>query len=457
MKTTNLKKSRDCGRIVDMTQGNPMPLILSFALPLFIGNLLQQVYSIVDTMVVGYNYGDQAIAAIGATSSIYVLMIYFASGMNNGFAILVTQRFGAHDQSALKKAIAATLILNALVALTVTVVSLVFMKPFMHFLNTPADIFEQAYVYISIVCGGISTTICYNMFSGILRSVGNSRTPLVYLIVASILNVILDIILVVGFDMGIAGTALATVFAQGVAGVGSGVHLFRWYKNILPGWEDYRLQGKLLLEMLSSGFAMALMICVVSIGSVIMQRAVNLLDVDVIAANTASRRIIDMLMQPLASIATASSTFAGQNWGARQFERIQSTLRRVMGLEVQICMVFGVLIWLFGAPLVQFTTGTADAEVISNSVLSLRIHFTFYPFLGVLLCLRTSMQAMGYKTVPVMTSTLELVMKILGAVWLIPRFGFIGTSYTVSATWVICTTLLVAVYLGQRKIIFKEI
>ena len=244
--------------IVDMTRGNPMPLILSFAIPLFIGNILQQVYSMVDTMVVGYNFGEQAIAAIGATSSIYVLMIYFSSGMNNGFAIIVTQRFGAHDNSALKKSIAATLELNAVIAVAVTILSLVFMKPFMHFLNTPADIFDQAYIYISIVCGGISTTICYNMFSGILRSLGNSRTPLVHLIVASSLNIVLDLVFVISFDMGIAGTALATVLAQGVAGWLSGRYLFRNYKDLLPGREDYQIGLKLMLEMLASGFAMVL-------------------------------------------------------------------------------------------------------------------------------------------------------------------------------------------------------
>lgn len=442
--------------IVDMTRGNPMPLILSFAIPLFIGNILQQVYSMVDTMVVGYNFGEQAIAAIGATSSIYVLMIYFSSGMNNGFAIIVTQRFGAHDNSALKKSIAATLELNAVIAIAVTILSLVFMKPFMHFLNTPADIFDQAYIYISIVCGGISTTICYNMFSGILRSLGNSRTPLVHLIVASSLNIVLDLVFVISFDMGIAGTALATVLAQGVAGWLSGRYLFRNYKDLLPGREDYQIGLKLMLEMLASGFAMALMVCVVSIGSVAMQRAVNKLEVEVIAANTASRRIIDMFMQPLASIATASSTFTGQNWGAKQFERIRTTLRKVMLLEVVICVVFCAAIWLFGDRLVVFTTGSSEGAMVSNAVLSLRIHFALYPFLGILLCLRTSMQAMGRKTVPIMISVLELIMKILGAAWLIPRFGFVGTAYTVSSTWVICSTLLVVLYIRQRKKIFNQ-
>ena len=316
-------------RVMDMTQGNPVKLILAFAVPLFIGNIFQQIYSMVDTAVAGYCLGDGAIAAIGATSSLYALLIDFASGLNSGCAIVVTQRFGAHDEKKLKSAIAGMIELDAGITLALTVLSLAFLRPLMRFMNTPDSIFEQAYQYIAVICAGMIATIAYNLFSSILRAFGNSRTSLYFLIISSVLNMGMDLLFVAVLGLGVAGAALATVIAESVSALLCGIYVFRHYSAFLPGKADFRVSGSLLGELFSNGIAMALMYCVVDLGSVIFQRANNHLGETIISAHTASRRIIGIMMQPLATISTAFSTFVGQNWGARKPERIRTALRQV--------------------------------------------------------------------------------------------------------------------------------
>ena len=442
-------------RVMDMTQGSPAKLILAFAVPLFIGNVFQQIYSMVDTAVAGYCLGDSAIAAIGATSSLYALLIDFAAGLNSGCAIIVTQRFGAQDTAKLKASIAGMILLDATVTFVLTVLSLAFLRPLMHFLNTPESIFEQAYQYIAVICAGMLATIAYNLFSSILRAFGNSRNSLYFLIISSLLNMGMDLLLVAGLHSGIAGAALATVIAESTSALLCGLYVFRHYKALLPGKADFRVSRSLLLELLSNGIAMALMYCVVDLGSVIFQRANNHLGQTIISAHTASRRLIGIMMQPLATISTASSTFVGQNWGAKKTARIRTALRQVIGLEIAWSLVGCMLIYAFGGMLVQRTTGTSDSEVVRNAVMSLRWHLSFFPALGCLLVLRTAMQAMGKKTAPILSSCIELGMKLLSAAFLIPQLGFLGTCITEPVTWTLMLLFLVTAYLAERKQLYQ--
>lgn len=448
MNSTYVKKPM---RVMDMTQGNPVKLILAFAIPLLIGNIFQQVYSMVDTMVAGYNLGDHAIAAIGATSSLYGLIIDFASGLNSGYTIVVTQRFGAHDKKKLKESIAGMIELDAAVTVVLTVLSLVFLRPLMRFMNTPAVIFGQAYSYIAVICAGMAATIAYNMFAGILRAFGNSRTSLSFLIISSLINMGMDLLFIVVLHMGVAGAALATVIAQTVSAVLCGVYVYRHYRDVLPGKGDFYVSFDLIAELFSNGIAMALMYCVVDLGSVFFQRANNALDETIISAHTASRRIIGIMMQPLATVSTASSTFIGQNWGAKKPERIRMALRQVLGMEIAWSLFGCAVIYAFGGFLVRFTTGTSDAKVAENAVMSLRCHLAFFPALGCLLVLRTALQAMGKKMVPVLSSCIELGMKLLSAAFLIPRLGFIGTSITEPITWTLMLLFLAAAYMALQK------
>ena len=444
-------------RVTDMTRGSPAKLILLFAVPLFIGNIFQQVYSMVDTMVAGYTLGDSAIAAIGASSSLYALLLNFAVGLNSGCAIVVTQRFGAHDHKKLRAAIAGMIWLDAAVTLLLTLLSLLFLRPLMQFMNTPEAILEQAYSYISVVCAGMAATIAYNLFSGILRAFGNSSTSLYFLILSSLLNIGLDLLFVAGLNMGVAGAALATVIAQAVSAVLCGVYIFRHYAGLLPGKEDFRVPSGLIRELFTTGAAMALMFCVVDIGSVIFQRANNDLGETMISAHTAARRLFGIMVQPLLTLATASSTFVGQNWGAGRPDRIRAGLRRVMGIELGWSAFVIAVTYAFGGGLVSVTTGTSDPEILRNAVMSLRWHLSFFPALGCLLVLRTAMQSMGQKTAPILSSCIELGMKLLSAVFLIPRLGFFGTCITEPLTWVLMLLFLASAYFASRKRLYTPV
>jgi len=440
-----------------MTEGNPLRLILAFAVPLFIGNIFQQVYSMVDTMVVGYHLGDSAIAAIGATSSLYSLVINFAGGMNNGFGIIVTQRFGAHNKEEMKRSIAGMMVLDATVVLILTALAQIFLKPLMGFMNTPEAIFRQSHIYISIIYGGMIATMGYNLFSAILRAMGNSRSPLYFLILSSVLNIVLDVLFVMVFDFGIGGAAAATVLAQTVSAVSCGIYVFRNYREYLPQRADFRMNRTTLSALFSMGISMALMSSLVDGGSVIFQRANNVLGETYITAYTASRRILIIMLQPQATIAVAASTFVGQNWGARKADRIRTGLRQSLLLELGWSLFGTVLIWSLGGLLIRFTTGTSNPEIIEKAVQSLRIHFAMFPFLGVLFCIRNVLQAMGQKLVPVLSSAIELSMKILSASVLIPTFGFLGTCVTEPVTWVLMVIFLASVFLSNRKQLFSSL
>ena len=432
--------------IMDMTMGVPLKQILLFALPLFIGNIFQQIYSMVDTMIAGYTLGDQAIAAIGATSSLYGLLIDFASGLNSGCAIVVTQNFGAHNTKKLQKSIAGMIELDGIITCLLTISALIFLRPLMRFMNTPDAIFKQAYLYIVIICAGMISTVAYNMFSAILRAVGNSKTSLYFLIISSVLNMGMDLLFVVVFHTGIIGLALATVIAESVSALLCGIYVYRHYQSVLPCKEDFRVSSNMIQELFSSGIAMALMYCVVDLGSVIFQRANNHLGEMIISAHTAARRIIGIMMQPLATIATASSTFIGQNWGARKKGRIHTAIRQVLLLEIIWALLECALIFAFGRFIVQFTIGTANTDIIDNAVMSLRWHLSFFPLLGCLLVLRTAMQAMGKKNIPIMSSCIELGMKLLSAAFVIPNLGFFGTCITEPITWTLMLLLLAVAY-----------
>lgn len=438
----------------DMTKGEPVKLILAFMLPLLLGNIFQQLYNMVDTMVVGHWLGDTAIAAIGAVSALYTLIINFANGLNTGYSIVVTQRFGARDIPKLRQAIAGMMLLDLGITLGLTGASLVFLKTVMGFLNIPAEIFQLSYSYISAICCGITATIGYNMFASILRSLGNSRTPLYFLIISSLLNIGLDILFVVGLNWGVGGAAIATVIAQAVSAALCGIYVFRNYREFLPGLSDFRVPVETLSALFSSGMALALMNCLVDCGSLIFSRANNLLGQTAITAYTAGRKIMMICISPLGNIAHAGSVYTGQNFGAKQYDRIREGVKKLIAMELIWSGFLIGMIYLFGAPLVKFTTGSTDPDMIRLAVLSLRIHFTATPALGILFVIRHVLQAMGHKAAPITSSAMELAMKFLSAAVLIPHLGFIGTCVTEPASWILMAIFLLGYYFSQRRKFF---
>ncbi len=451
-----MSSANHSARVLNMTKGNPLSLILQFAIPLFIGNIFQQFYNMVDTMVVGFHLGDQAIAAIGSTSSLYTLVFFFASGLNNGYGIIVTQRFGSRNILQMKQAVAGMILLDLVITLVLSLFGVVLLPYLIHFMNTPEAIYYQAYSYIVIIYAGLVFTISYNMFAAILRAMGNSRSPLYFLILSSLLNIFLDILFVMVLNLGIAGAAAATVLAQMVSALLCGIHLIRNYREFLPGFGDFAVPAETLKDLLAMGFSMALMSCLVEIGSVIFQRSINLLGETIIAAYAASRKLLMLMIQPQATIATANSTFVAQNWGARQYTRIRKTLKQVLALEIVWSLTATIIIYLFGAHLIRLITGTQDPQMIREAVKSLRLHFFAFPFLGVLFCMRNAMQSMGKKLIPTLSSVIELSMKLFSAAVLIPTLGFTGACITEPIAWILMTLFLLISYARQYRTFFSE-
>ena len=316
----------------------------------------------------------------------------------------------------------------------------------------PDSIFEEAYQYIVIIVASMTVTILYNMCAGILRAVGNSKTPLYFLVLACIQNLLMDVLFIMSLGWGVAGAAAATVIAQGISAFLAGRYLWKHYREILPGKADFHFKPSLLKEMLGTGLSMAAMLCMTDIGSVLYQRAINGLGDTLIVAHVAARKIILTLMMPLASIATASSTFVSQNFGAKQYRRIEKCIWKVLGMEVAWGVFSCILIYLFGGQAVRLLTNTQDAAVIENAVLSIRIQFPCYPALGILLCLRTSLQAMGSKLAPVIASGIELAGKIVTGFFLIPAFGYLWVCLTEPIIWFVCMVFLIAVFVMRNPL-----
>lgn len=452
-----MTEQKKTNKVTDMTKGSPLRLILLFTIPLLIGDIFQQLYTMADTMVVGYELGDSAIAAIGGVAPLYNLVLYFSIGLNNGYQIILTQKFGAGEQKAIKQVIAGMLLLNTGITLFLTGLSLATLHPMLRFLNIPSSIMEDAYAYIFVILAGMLCTIFYNMFASILRAVGNSRVPLYFLILASLLNVVLDILFVMNFKWGLVGAAGATILAQAIAAVLCGIYIWKNYQELLPEKEDFKVPATILKALLATGMSMALMEGIVSLGSIIYQRATNAFGETIMVSYTSARKLIDMMMRPMNSLATANCIFAGQNWGAKQMDRIHEGLRKVLVVEMIWSVVAFAVIFLFGGQLIRFTTGTTDTTVIANGVLSLRIHLSCYPFLGVLFCLRNVMQAMGQKLAPIISSGIELAMKIFASSFLIPKLGFLGTCVTEPVTWILMMIFLLVAYMKQNKAYKREV
>ena len=439
----------------DMTEGNPIKLILAFYFPLFIGNLFQQMYTMADTAVVGHFIGDSAISAVGATSSLYVLMMSIASSMNNGFAIITTQMFGAKESDKLRQSVAGSFVLNGFVALVLTLAFSLFLRPIMRLLNTPESIFEDAHIYMLTLCLGMATTLAYNMFASILRAVGNGRTPLYFLIFSSITNITLDILFVLPLKMGVFGAALATVIAQGLSAIFCGIYIYQKYKFVFPKIDDFKKSTHLWGKMLSMGASLSLGFCVLHVGSVILQGATNSLGETVVAAHVAANKIVGVTMEIILLLGTALATFISQNYGAGKYDRIKYALKRVVFIAVCCAIAISVFGYAFGGSLIRLITGTTNREIISNACLNLNIVLPGFIPLAVLHCVRSAMQAIGQKLPSIISGFLELVAKSTGAFLLVPILGYLGVCITSPIMWVICSTFFVIIYLVKSKKLFS--
>ena len=435
----------------DLTVGKPIRVIILFTLPIIAGNLFQQLYNVVDTVIVGHILGEDALAAVGATSALYGLFTSIAVGMTNGYSIVIARYFGSRDRNRMSKAVAHTIVLSLAVAVIMTVIALLFVKPLLIFLRTPAEILEQSYTYIRIVLLFFIVTVLFNMLSAILRGIGNSVMPLVFLIVSTVCNVILDIVLIRFVGMGISGASTATVIAQMISVLLCVVYVIWKCPELHVKKSDFHWDQGIGRDLFMSGLSMAVMFSVVSVGSIALQSAINSLGAVTIAAHTAARKVGEMLMLAFSPLSMAASTFASQNLGAGKKERIRQGIKAAFLIAFAIAAVGNVLIFTAAEPLVRAVTGSANGKLIATAAKYLHINLPFYFALAVLVILRSALQGLNRKIVPLTASAIELVGKFVVAGLLVPKIGYLGVCIAEPVIWILGAIVVAVDFYRAQK------
>lgn len=422
----------------DLTKGKPSVLILTFALPIFLANLLQLTYSLVDTRIVGTFLGESALAAVGSTTTLSNLIVQFLMGMCNGFAIISAQYFGAKDMTKLRKSLGNALVLGIFVAIVMTVAGLVFLQPILRFLNVPEDLSETASRYVAVIIAGLVVTLLYDVLSATLRAIGDTVTPLIVLAVSVVMNIAGDLFFIVVLQAGVRGAAIATVLSQYVAVVVCAVYLWKKYEFLRIGRGDLKLERDgMLRNMLSSGLSMGFMSSLVNVGTLTLQTSINKLGQDIIIAHTAARKISEIFMIMFSVFGQTMATYCGQNLGAGRIDRIRRGILLAIAYTCIWCTLNIVTSYTIGDWLVWLVTGSRKAEVIYNATLYLKVDTLFYYVTAVICIVRNAMQGLGERIVPLISSSLEMIGKIVIATTLVPGFGYYGVIAAEPIVWFI--------------------
>lgn len=443
----------------DLTKGRPSILILGFALPIFLANLLQLTYSIVDTRIVGSYLGESTLAAVGATTTLSNLMIQFLMGVSNGFAIITAQKFGAKDYDGVRKSFAMSLKLGCTIALAITIVCLVFLRQILVFLNVSDTLMETAMSYIFVIIAGLLATFLYDACAAALRALGDTLTPLIILLVSVCLNIVGDIFLVVVVKMGVRGAALATVLAQAIAFVICWIYMVKKYEVLRVKGEDFvgdksDADRQMLKNMLSAGMSMGFMSSLINIGSLTLQTAINKLGQDIIVAHTAARKISEIFMIMFTVFGQTMATYCGQNIGAGEVKRVKQGIRLAILYTCIWCTMVLIASYIIGPWLVYLVTGTHNDVVITNATNYLKFDTIFYFVTAVICIVRNAMQGLGEQITPLVSSSLEMIGKIVIAFTLVPMLGYTGVIVAEPIVWFIMVIpLLVKIF---RMPVLKE-
>ena len=441
---------------VDLMNGPIFKSLFVFMLPIFVSNLFQQLYNTVDTMIVGNVLGDTALAAIGSCGSIYELLVGFGIGIGNGLAIVAARSYGAQDEDLLKKTVAGSLVIGFLSSLCITLAGLVGLLPLLVLLDTPAEILEEAYSYILIIDVGVLVMFAYNLCAGLLRAIGNSFMPLVFLLISSGLNVALDLMFIAVVGMGVKGAAVATVISQGVSVVLCIFYVLRKTRVLVPERKHFQVGRKLYWDLFSQSISMGLMSSIVSAGSVVLQYGINGLGTLVIAGHTAARKMFAFTDMPLIAMANAGSTFVSQNYGANHPDRVRKGMREIYLYSVVVAVLAVLLMNVSAEWMVKLISGSSEAVVLENGAKYLIWNAPFYAVLGVLLSTRYALQSLGQKVLPLFSSVIEFVGKILFVLLFIPRFAYDAVILCEPIIWCFMTIELVWVYLYDPFVFPKK-
>lgn len=430
----------------DMTVGKPASVIINFTIPILIGNIFQQFYNMADAIIVGRCVGNRALAAVGSTGTFMFLIYGLVTGMTVGFTVSTAQRFGAGDMDGMRKSVASAIKLAAIVTALMTAVTMIFMRPMLRLMNTPSDIFDDAYSYIMIICAGIVAQVLYNMLSAILRALGNSKTPLYFLILSALLNIGLDLVFIKIFRMGAAGAAYATVISQLIAGIASFIYIIAKVPLLHLRKEDWVYDRVLVGNQLKVGFPMALQYSITAIGITMVQAALNKLGSTAVASYTAAGKIEQIAGQAYVAIGTTMATYCAQNRGAGRIDRIKEGFRRATCMGFIYSIIAGALIFFFGKYMTYLFVSEDISEVIGYVDTYLRCISLFFIPLTIVNVHRNGIQGMGFGILPMMAGVAELIGRGVASVVAAHYRSYIGICMGGPAAWVLAAALLIGMY-----------
>lgn len=442
--------------VSDMTVGSPLRQITKFALPLILGYILQQMYLVIDAAIVGRWIGVGALAAVGASSSIMFLVMGFCNGACAGFAIPVAQSFGAKDYSKMRLYVANAVRISAVMATVVTLLSLMFCRRILQMVNTPADIFHDAYIFLMLQFAAIPLTFGFNLFSGQIRALGNSRQPFFFLITSAVVNVLLDVVLILGCGLGVAGAGIATWLSQALS-----VILCMWYirkhmQLLIPKGDERRFDNKRTSILLNNGVPMGLQFSITGIGIIMLQSANNALGTTCVAAFTASMRIKYLFTCVFENIGVAMATYCGQNLGARRMDRVTNGVKDAIKLMLIYFVFTFALIYPFADWMMRLFVDSGEAEVVGRAAQFMRIANYFYPALGLLTILRYSIQGLGFSNLSMLSGVMEMIARCGVSLWLVPALAWTGVCLGDPVAWCMADLFLIPAFLWVQQRLRKQ-
>lgn len=434
-----------------LTTGSPWRVILVFAVPLLIGNVVQQMYQVADAIVVGRWLGVDALAAVGATGALLFLLLGFAWGMTSGFAIPTAQAFGAQDAAGVRRSVATGTILTGIASIILTIAAPLLAQPLLELLQTPPELMTEAVMFAQVSFLGASTTMFFNYLSAIIRAIGDSRTPLIFLTLSCVLNVGLVVLMVGPLQWDVAGAALATVIAQLVSVILCVDYVRRRVPVLKVTRADFRITGDDLREHLRLGLPMGFQSSIIAIGTLIVQVALNRLGADAVAAYTAASRVDGLAVALLMSLGLAVSMFVAQNHGGGRPDRIRRGVVQGIWMALIGAVILGILLVAFGAVVVRIFVGDAAEDVVELAALMLMINGISYSALGILFVLRGALQGLGDAIVPTVTGVVELVMRVVAALVFGAVYGFVGVAWSNPLAWIGAAVILIPAYIRVHR------
>ncbi len=435
----------------DMTKGSPMRLILGFAVPLMFGLLFQQFYSMVDAIIVGHYLGVDALAAVGATGSVNFLIIGFCMGVCSGFAIPVAQEFGARHEVNLRRYVANCVWLSLIFAAVMTVLVAVLCRTILQVMQTPANIIDESYAYIFIIFLGIPITYLYNMTAAILRSLGDSRTPVIFLVMAAVLNIFLDLLCIIVFKMGVAGAAVATVASQAIAGICCLAYMYKKFPILHMSREERRWDPYFVRKLCGMGIPMGLQYSITAIGSVILQSAVNGIGSDAVAAVTAGGKLNMFIMCPFDAMGSTMATYGGQNLGAGNLKRVDEGLKACTLLGLIYSVIAAVAVYTVGGRMLLLFLDAGETAILANAAVFIRTNVVFFFFLALVNIVRFLIQGMGYSKLAVFAGAFEMLARGVTGFALVPFLGFRAVCFANPLAWISADIFLIPAFFYVRK------